>query len=96
MSVFHELTAKRDEIIRIGLGHGAVNVRIFGSVAREEDGPDSDIDMLVSMEKGRSYFDLIGFQHELEDIFGRKVDMLSDKGLSPYIADRILSEARPI
>lgn len=56
----------------------------------------SDIDLLVTMEKGRSYFDLVGLWQDLEELLGRKVDVVTDGGLSPYLKDRILAEAVPL
>jgi predicted nucleotidyltransferase len=96
MSLFQELEKRRDEIIRLGASFGAENIRVFGSVAREEERPGSDIDILVSMQAGRSYFDLIRFKRNLEVVLHTRIDVLSDKGLYPVAKERILSEARPI
>ncbi|MBI2236633.1 MAG: nucleotidyltransferase family protein [Magnetospirillum sp.] len=90
------LDEKRDEILRLAALHGAGQVRVFGSVARGDDGPDSDIDLLVHMDDERSLLDLIGFRLDLREVVGCKVDVLSDGGLSPYMRDDILSEARPL
>lgn len=87
------IESKRDDILRIAKIHGAGNVRIFGSVTRGEDTEESDVDILVTMDSGRTLFDLIGFNQDLEDFLGCKVDVISDRGLSPYFQDRILSEA---
>lgn len=96
MSLFDEICKIRSDIKFLGQKFGAENIRVFGSVAREEERPDSDIDFLVSMREGKSYFDLLDFQYELEELFHKKIDVLSDKGLSPYIKDIILDEARPL
>jgi hypothetical protein len=90
------ILTKRDAILRLAEHHGATNVRVFGSVARGEEGPDSDIDLLVTMGNGRSYFDLVGLWQDLEELLGRKVDVVTDGGLSPYLKDRILAEAVPL
>ena len=90
------LRAKREEILRIAREHGARNVRLFGSVARGKSGPESDVDFLVEMEPGRSLLDLIGLWQDLEDILGCKVDVVSDRGVSPYLRDRIFREAMPL
>ncbi len=87
---------RREEILRLAARHGAYNVRIFGSVARGEARSESDLDLLVSMEKGRSLLDLIGFCQDIEDLFGCKVDVVTDGGLSPYLKDRIMAEAVPL
>jgi predicted nucleotidyltransferase len=96
MTLEEILGNKRGEILRLAREHGAGNVRVFGSAARGEAGPQSDIDFLVDMEEGRSLLDLIGFWQDLEDLLNRKVDVLSEGGIHPYLRDRIISEARPL
>jgi hypothetical protein len=96
MDTLELLKAKREQILRLAAQHGARNVRVFGSFARGEAGPESDVDFLVAMDKGRSYFDLVALWQELEGLLRRKVDVISDCGLSPYLKDRILAEARPL
>jgi uncharacterized protein len=86
----------RAEIVAAAATHGATNVRVFGSAARNERRKGSDLDLLVRMEEGRSLFDLIALSQELEDRLGVPVDVLSEGGLSPYLRDRILSEAVPL
>jgi len=90
------LADQRGKILELAERHGATNVRIFGSFARGEARPDSDVDILVSMKPGRSYFDFVALWQDLEELLGRKVDVVSDRGISPYLRDRILSEARPL
>jgi uncharacterized protein len=85
-----------DEILRIARENGAHDVRVFGSRARGDARPDSDLDLLVRFEKGRSLLDLVGLKLELEDLLGIKVDVVSERGLSPYIRERVLAEARPL
>jgi predicted nucleotidyltransferase len=85
-----------DKISRLAGKHGVRTVRLFGSAARGSAGPSSDLDLLVQMEDDRSLLDLIAFQQELEEALGRKVDVLSEGGLSPYLKDRILDEAVPL
>ena len=87
---------KRDDIVSIAAKHGAYNVRVFGSVARETDDETSDVDLLVDFEKGRSLMDLAGLEIELKELIGRKVDVVTTGGLSPYLKVRILGEARPL
>src|SRR5690242_14331527 len=88
--------AKREEILRIAARHGAKRVRIFGSVARNEAKSDSDVDFLVDMEPGRSLFDLGGLLMDLQDVLGRKVDVVTEKGLRPRFRERVLREAVPL
>ena len=88
-----ELNENRDTILQVAASHGATNVRVFDSAARDALTDDSDIDLLVTMEAGKSLLDLIGLAHDLEDLLGRHVDVVSDRGLSPYLRDAILAEA---
>ncbi len=87
------LRTKRDDILRIAAQYGAYNVRIFGSVARGEADEKSDIDLLVNMESGRSLLDLCGLFIDLEELLGRKVDVVTEKGLRDRIRNRDLNEA---
>ena len=93
MGIADVLKFKRPEILRLAQEHGAHNVRIFGSVARGEARPESDIDFLVEMDSGRSLLDLIELSQNLETLLQRKVDILTDEGLSPYLEQRIHAEA---
>lgn len=90
------LRNKREEILRLAARRGARNVRVFGSVAGGQAGPDSDVDFLVELEPGRSLFDLGGLLMDLQDLLGRPVDVVTEKGLHWYIRDRILKEAVPL
>lgn len=90
------LSDKRDEILRIAAKYGAHDVRIFGSVARLEDREDSDVDLLVEFEQGRSLLDHAGLVLELEELLGRTVEIGTPKGLRPRFRERILKEAVPL
>ena len=90
------LKNRRDEILRIAAKHGAFNVRIFGSVARGEAGPESDLDVLVELEPGRSLLDLGGLLMDLEELLGCNVDVVTEKGLGDRIRDRVVREAIPL
>ena len=96
MTTTDMLKFRRNDILRLASQHGAHNVRVFGSVARGEAGPTSDIDLLVKMDRGRSLLDLIELSQELESVLQRKVDILTDEGLSPYLEQRIHAEAVPL
>ena len=87
------LNSRREQILRIAERRGAKNLRVFGSVARGEAGPDSDVDFLVDLEPGRSLLDLGGLLMDLQDLLGRKVDIVTPKGLHWYVRDRVLKEA---
>ena len=88
-----KLKSERAAILRMAAKHGALNLRVFGSVARGEAGPDSDVDFLVEMEAGRSLFDLARLTVELEDLLLREVDIVEEKSLHCYLRERILREA---
>ncbi len=96
MTTIDVLKIKRNDILRLASQHGAHHVRVFGSFARGEAGAASDVDLLVQMDSGRSLLDLIGLTQELESILQRKVDVLTDEGLSPYLKERIQAEAVPL
>ena len=96
MTTTDVLKSKRNDILRLAAEHGAHQIRVFGSAARGEAGPSSDIDFLVRMDCGRSLLDLIELSQRLESILHRKVDILTDEGLSPYLRQRILDEAIPL
>lgn len=96
MGISEVLDQKRGEILRLAAQRGARNVRVFGSVARGEASAQSDIDFLVEMEPGRSLLDLGGLLMDLQDLLGRKVDVVTEKALHWYIRDRVLREAIPL
>lgn len=87
------LNAHRDSIKRSAKKHGATSVRLFGSFARGEETADSDIDLLVEMEPNRSLFDIIALKLDIEDLTGRTVDVVTIRGVSPYLAEKITHEA---
>jgi predicted nucleotidyltransferase len=96
MDIKELLHAKREEILRTAAQHGASNVRVFGSVARGEAGPSSDIDFLVELGPERSLLDQVALLQDLEDLLGRRVDVVEPEGLHWYIRDRVLKEAVPL
>lgn len=96
MTSLKSLRMKKAQILALAAKHGARNVRVFGSVAREEERPDSDIDFLVDMEPGRSLLDLGGLQMDLQDSLRRHVDVVTRRGLKRRIRPRVLQEMRPL
>jgi len=68
-------------------------VRIFGSLARGEGLTDSDVDILIELDPGRSLLDILAIKQDLEDLLHRNVDVLTESAVSPYIKDDIMSEA---
>ncbi|MBF2014449.1 MAG: nucleotidyltransferase family protein [Rivularia sp. T60_A2020_040] len=93
MNIYELLRTKREEILHTAAKYGAYNVRIFGSVARQEADAKSDVDFLVEMDARRSLFDLGGLLMELQDLLGCNVDVVTEKSLRKRIRERILQEA---
>ena len=93
MSTDQFLSQYRADILRLAAKHGAQNVRVFGSVVRGEATPESDVDFLVTMEPERSLFDMGGLLADLEDLLGRRVDVVEPEGLHWYIREQVLKEA---
>ena len=91
-----DLTDNRERILAIAAEHGAGNVRVFGSQARGDTGPTSDVDLLVTMEPGRSYLDLVALWQDLEDLLRCNVDLISDGGVNRHLRDRIYADAVPL
>ena len=96
MKIKKLLEEKRNEVMDLAARHGARDLRIFGSVARDESGPESDVDFLVKMEEGRSLFDLSALVLDLRELLGVKVDVVSEDGLYWLLRRRILKEAKPL
>jgi uncharacterized protein len=87
------LRRRRRAILAAAERRGASNVRIFGSVARGEDGDRSDVDVLVDLADDVGLVGLIGLERELSEILRRDVDVVPARGLKPAIAERVLAEA---
>ncbi|PSR01936.1 MAG: hypothetical protein BRD47_04690 [Bacteroidetes bacterium QS_8_68_28] len=87
---------RREEILRLAEKHGARNVRVFGSAARGELGPGSDVDFLVDLDADRDLFDLGGLLMDLQDLLDRQVDVATAQGIHEYIRQRVLEEAQPL
>jgi hypothetical protein len=87
---------RRADIARIARTHGAKRIRVFGSVARGEARPDSDLDLLVDLEAGRGLLDLVAIKQDLEDLLAREVDVVTEAAVSPYLRDAVLREAVPL
>jgi predicted nucleotidyltransferase len=87
------LKDKREEVLGIVAKHGARNAKVFGSSARGKAGPDSDLDLLIKLDPGRSLLDLIAIKQDLEDLLGCEVDVVTEAAISPYIREQVLKEA---
>ena len=93
MEIDKLLQDNRDEILQIATRHGARDVRVFGSLARGEAGPDSDIDILVKLDTGLSLLDIVAIKQDLEDLIGCEVDVVTEAAISPYIREEVLRES---
>lgn len=96
MGIRQVLQARRDEIVEIAARHGAHNLRLFGSVARGQDTADSDIDLLVATGPTTSSWFPAGLILDLEQILGRRVEIVTEKGLNPHLREKVLGEAIPL
>jgi uncharacterized protein len=92
-----ELRARREEILAIAKRNGASNLRVFGSVARGDAKPSSDLDLLLNLEPGRSLLDMAGLVADLEDLLGCAVDVTREAAIRrAALRERILAEAAPL
>jgi len=96
MGIDELLKEKRQDILQVAERHGAYNVRVFGSVVHGEAGPDSDVDLLVEVRPVHSSWFPAGLIADLENLLGRKVDVVTQEALHWYIRDRVLKEAVPL
>lgn len=81
---------------QLGERYGVRRIRVFGSTAREEARPDSDIDLLVEYQPANGGFAFVEFCEEIERLLGRKVDVVTERSLHPMIRDRVLAQAVPL
>jgi predicted nucleotidyltransferase len=96
MSLDELLRVKRQEILQLAAKHGADHIRVFGSVARGEAKPDSDIDLLVNLAPGRSLMDHAALILDLQRLLGCRVDVVTERGLRERVRQRVLAEAVPL
>lgn len=89
------LDVDRDKLATLCRKHGIRKLSLFGSVLRGEDGPDSDVDLLVEFEPGRvvGYFEVAEAEFDFEALFGRKADIRTERDLSRHFRDRVVAEA---
>lgn len=90
------LRAKRDEILRIAARHGVTRIRLIGSVARGEETPASDIVFLIDVGPSTSAWFPGSLINDLEDLLGRRIDIVTERGLRPELRERVLRDARPL
>ena len=83
------LRERRHEVIRLAGAHGLHSIRVFGSVARGEERPDSDIDLLVTVDPGTSLLSLAKAQRDLESLLGAGVDLVPEGDLKPGVVESV-------
>ena len=86
----------RNRLAELCEEYGVHRLRVFGSVARGEERPDSDVDLIADFSRRTGYFGVIRLERELAEVFGRSVDLVTEGGLSPYMRDDILASSRVI
>jgi hypothetical protein len=87
------IEAHRQELIELARRHGVVEVRVFGSMARDDARDDSDVDLLVSLAPGTSGLALGGLLLDAQELLGRRVDLVTEPGLHPALRERVLRDA---
>ena len=87
---------KREQILRLARRHGVTGVRVFGSMARGDAGPESDIDLLIDVGPDPSPWFPGGLVAELEELLGRRVQVVTERGLDELLRERVLEEAVPL
>ena len=92
MCMLDEIRARRDELYAIARKHKAEKLWVFGSCARKEERPDSDVDFLVNFARDASLLDVVHMKDDMQSVLSRNVDVVSERGLSPYIGKYILAE----
>ena len=88
--------SKREQILQLARRHGVTRVRVFGSMARGDAGPQSDVDLLVDVGAEPSPWFPGGLIAELEELLGRRVQVVTERGLDALLRDRVLQEAVPL
>lgn len=96
MKIPGELRDRREEVLRVAAKHGAGNVFVFGSVARGEETTDSGVDLLVDIAGEPSPWLPGGLAADLEELLGRRVQVIIRRSLSPLIRESVLKDASPL
>ena len=96
MAVLDQLKEKSHEIKNIASQYGIYDIKVFGSVVHKKDRSDSDVDLLVKCHDTCSLFDIIALKYDLENMLGKKIDIVTEESIHWYIRDKVLSEAKKI
>ena len=90
------VSSKREQILDLARRHGVTRIRVFGSMARGDAGPDSDVDLLIDVGPETSAWFPGGLVADLEELLGRRVQVITERGLDEYLRERVLQEAVPL
>jgi uncharacterized protein len=96
MTLAETIHDRREDILQLARKHGAGNVALFGSAARGDDGPDSDVDLLIDVTGETSSWFPGGLAADLEELLGRRVQIVIRRSLNPLIRKSVLKDARPL
>ena len=88
--------SKREQILSLAKRHGVTRIRVFGSMARGDAGPESDVDLLIDVGGHPSPWFPGGLVAELEELLGRRVQVITERGLDVLLRERVLQEAVPL
>jgi Predicted nucleotidyltransferases len=94
--IFEPVKSKREQILQVARRHGVTRVRVFGSTARGDAGPESDVDLLIDVGSEPTPWFPGGLVAELEELLGRPVQVVTERGLDGLLRDRVLQEAVPL
>ena len=93
MNINYIIKKFRKDILRITANHGAHNIKVFGSLVHRTAKKNSDVDLLIKLDTGRSLLDIIAIKQDLEDLLDCDVDVVTENALSPYIREKVIKEA---
>jgi predicted nucleotidyltransferase len=96
MGLAQRIREQREEVLRVASLHGAGNIEIFGSVARGEETPESDVDLLIDVVGKTTPWFPASLIADLEPLLGRRVQVVIRRSLSPLIRDAVLRDAVPL
>jgi len=87
---------KREQILTVARRHGVTGIRVFGSMARGDAGPESDVDLLIEVGAEPSSWFPGGLVADLEELLGRRVQVITERGLDELLREQVLQEAIPL
>ena len=94
--IIDPIKSKREQILKVASRHGVTRVRVFGSTARGDAGPHSDVDLLIDVGPEPTPWFPGGLVAELEELLQRPVQVVTERGLDALLRDRVLREAIPL